>query len=109
MEDAWALPEKPIPADTFEIVYSFGAAFALSADTLSARAIRQQVEDSSPVFFVDPAKPNERIKATNSWTAFYVKMQYYFEEMSPGFLHPQRLVACERLRQLVPLKTLSEL
>jgi hypothetical protein len=109
MEDAWALPEKPIPADTFEIFYSFGAAFALSADTLSARAIRQQVEDSSPVFFVDPAKPNERIKATNSWTAFYVKMQYYFEEMSPGFLHPQRLVACERLRQLVPLKTLSEL
>jgi hypothetical protein len=109
MEDAWMTKGKAIPADTFEIFFSFGAAFALSADTFFARAIRQQVEDSSKVYFVDPAKPNERITATNSWTAFYIKMQYYFELAPSVAGQPNGLVACERLLQLVPLKTLTEL
>jgi hypothetical protein len=107
MEDAWPRPDKPLPADTFEIFFSFGAAYALSADTFAARAIRGQVDHSTKVYFVDPAKPKEKIDATNSWTAFCVKMQYYFELTTDT--NGTRLTAFERLHQQVPISKLSSL
>jgi hypothetical protein len=113
VEEAQTAAAKPIPADTFEIFYSFGAAFAVSAWTLGAAAVREQVARSSPVYFVDPANPTERIDASNSWTAFYVKMQYFFEvaPLKPTQMStdPRGLIASERLLQMVPLKKLMNL
>jgi hypothetical protein len=109
MEDTSIAADKPIPADRFEIFYSFGAAFALSAETFAAKAIRSQVDHSTKVYFVDPANPKDKIDATNSWTAFYVKMQYYFEEVLVEPNHTRRLMAFERLHQLVSIGKLSSL
>ena len=113
VEEAQTAPQKPIPPDTFEIFYSFGAGLAVSAWSVGALAIRKQVELSSPVYFVDPANPTERIDATNSWTAFYVKMQYFFEvaPLKPTQMStdPRGLIASERLLQMVPLKKLMNL
>ena len=99
-----SLPDKPIAADTFELFYSFGGAFAVSASTFGMNAIRAQLAADSQVFYVDPANPSEVLNATNSWAAFYATIQYWFALDSAD-----ELVASQRLQLNVPIKTLMAL